>query len=337
MLQLDDHWVWDFWFARDGGHYHVFYLHAPKTLVEPDVRHWNARIGHAVSHDLRTWEVLGEALGPGPSGSWDDRATWTGNVLRHDGRWFMFYSAVSDAEDGLVQRIGVACSDDLRSWEKPFDRPVLTTDPRWYEQLDLDVWIEETCRDPWVFPDPSGDGFRMYYTARANHGPPDGRGVIGQAWSADLWTWEPMPPVTEPGDFAHLEVPQVVTIGGRHYLIFSVYDWAHSATRLERASVVCGTHYMLGDSPLGPWRMLSDDFLSGTPTGRFYAGRLIEDEAGQWMFMSWAQFDERGGFVGALADPVPIVQAADGSLSLAAEPSLGDVELAPDAAPGRTR
>ena len=329
MLQLPDHWVWDFWFARDADRYHVFFLQAPRALGDPDLRHWNATVGHAVSDDLRSWTVLPPALEPGPPGAWDDRATWTGNVLEHESRWFMFYSAVSDAEDGLVQRIGVACSDDLLAWEKPLHGPVLTTDPRWYEQLDLEVWIEETCRDPWVFPDPDGEGFRMYYTARVNHGPPDGRGVIGQAWSPDLWSWEALPPATEPGDFAHLEVPQVAEIGGRSYLVFSVYEWAHSAVRLGRASAVCGTHYMLGDSPLGPWRLLSDDFLSATPDGRFYAGRLVEAPDGGWVFASWAQFDERGGFVGALADPVPVVQHDDGSLSLAAEPRLDAADLVP--------
>lgn len=327
MLALDDHWVWDFWFARDAGRYHVFFLKAPKSLGDPDLRHGNARVGHAASDDLRRWEVLPDALGPGPPGAWDDRATWTGSIIRHEDRWYMLYSGVDHAHDGLVQRIGLAASDDLLTWERPRAEPVLEPDPRWYERLDLDVWIEETFRDPWVFPDPSGHGFRMYYTARADHGDPDGRGVVGQAWSADLWTWEAGPPVTTPGDFGHLEVPQVVEIGGRHYLVFSVYDWAHSAARQQRAAAVCGTHYMVGASPLGPFRMPSDEFLFGTRRGSFYAGKLVEAPDGAWVFMSWAQFDERGGFVGALADPVPIEQHADGTLSLAGEPGFGAADL----------
>jgi beta-fructofuranosidase len=48
MLQLADRWVWDFWFAREGPRYHVFFLQAPKSLVDPDLRHWNASVGHAV-------------------------------------------------------------------------------------------------------------------------------------------------------------------------------------------------------------------------------------------------------------------------------------------------
>ena len=52
-FRLPDHWVWDFWLADDGDRYHLFYLHAPKSLGDPQLRHRNARIGHASSTDLR--------------------------------------------------------------------------------------------------------------------------------------------------------------------------------------------------------------------------------------------------------------------------------------------
>ena len=32
MLALPDSWVWDFWTADDGELFHLFYLHAPKSL-----------------------------------------------------------------------------------------------------------------------------------------------------------------------------------------------------------------------------------------------------------------------------------------------------------------
>jgi beta-fructofuranosidase len=33
-LRLADRWVWDFWVAREGADYHVFYLKAPRELVK---------------------------------------------------------------------------------------------------------------------------------------------------------------------------------------------------------------------------------------------------------------------------------------------------------------
>ena len=54
-FSLPDSWVWDFWTAVDDDTTHLFYLHAPKSLGDPDLRHRNAAIGHATSEDLVTW------------------------------------------------------------------------------------------------------------------------------------------------------------------------------------------------------------------------------------------------------------------------------------------
>ena len=89
----EGHWVWDFWIADDGDRYHLFYLHAPTALGDERLRHRNARIGHAVSHDLREWEDLGEVLGPGAPDDFDATAVWTGCIVRDaDGLWRMFYT-----------------------------------------------------------------------------------------------------------------------------------------------------------------------------------------------------------------------------------------------------
>ena len=133
---------------------HLFFLHAPRDLGHPDLRHSHARIGHAVSQDLRSWEVLPTAVSPGPAGAFDDQATWTGSVLEAGGRWHMFYSGISTREDGRVQRVGLATSDDLVAWER---QPlVVEADPRWYETSREHPRGEEFWRDPWVFRDPGG-------------------------------------------------------------------------------------------------------------------------------------------------------------------------------------
>jgi len=299
-LQLADRWLWDLWFAQDGADVHVFYLQAPRSLGDPELRHRHATIGHAVSRDLRGWRVLPDALGAGPPGDFDDLATWTGCVLRHGGRWELFYTGISRADDGAVQRIGRATSDDLVGWER--GGAVLEADPRWY---DPEAW-----RDPWV--EAGDDGrFTMLLCARANHGPADGRGVIGHATSADLRSWEVGPPLTEPGEFSQLEVPQLVHLGGAWRIVFCAAEADHSAARLARPGVEAqtGTHYVTARSRLGPYALDRDDFLV---TG-LYAGRVLEHD-GRWWLLGWLPHDDRGGFGGVLSDPLPLAVAADGSL-----------------------
>lgn len=176
MLRLPDVWVWDFWLADDGARHHLYYLKASRALGDPDRRHWNVTVGHAVSEDLVTWEEVADALAPGPPGAFDDKTTWTGSVVRaDDGTWRMFYTGASAADGGLKQRVGVATSTDLYTWHKR-DGPVLESDPRWYERLPDAQWPDEAWRDPWVFRDPAGDGWHMLITARAAAGPPTSAG-----------------------------------------------------------------------------------------------------------------------------------------------------------------
>lgn len=314
MLRLDDRWLWDFWFARDGASYHVFYLQAPRSIGNPDERHWNASIGHAVSRDLRRWTVLPDALGPGEPGAWDDRSTWTGSVLRSGDRWHLFYTGVGSRDDGRVQRIGAATSDDLVHWRKDPAGPLLQAHPRWYEQLDLGAWHEEAWRDPWVFWNPSTHDYRMFLTARARSGPPDGRGVVGHARSGDLRHWEVLPPLTRPGDYGHMEVPQLAERDGRCYLLFSVYEWAHARLRRRRAVAVCGTHYLVADDPLGPYEALTDEFLAADPHGSRYAGKIVEGPDGHWVYLSFSQYPEGREFRGELSDPCAVTVTPDGRL-----------------------
>src|SRR5688572_25097244 len=207
MLRLPDHWVWDSWYTRDGdGASHAFFLRASRALLDPERRHHRAGIGHAISTDLRSWRLLPDALAAADSPSWDDLAVWTGcTVSGPDGRWYMFYTGVSRAERGLVQRIGLAISDDLVTWHRHGSRPLVEADPVWYETLDPSVWYEQAWRDPWVFPDPGGDGWHMVLTARANVGAAAGRGVVGYATSRDLLHCTVRPLVSVPAGFGHLE------------------------------------------------------------------------------------------------------------------------------------
>ena len=173
-LRLDDTWIWDSWVVRDGATYHLFFLQAPSALGDPSLRHARATIGHATSTDLLSWDHHGLAFAPSDHG-WDDLATWTGSVVRgDDGTWRMFYTALSTAGHGLRdQRIGLAESDDLYTWRRVGDRPILEADAQWYKTLGIKGNpARETWRDPFVFRDPDGDGWHLLVTARLQGAPP---------------------------------------------------------------------------------------------------------------------------------------------------------------------
>ncbi|GIJ31003.1 glycosyl hydrolase family 32 [Micromonospora sediminimaris] len=297
MLRLPDHWVWDSWYAQDDdGRWHAFFLRASRALLDPHRRHRRASIGHAVSTDLRTWQLRADALVPADAPAWDDLATWTGCTVRGpDQRWYLFYTGVGRAEDGLVQRIGLAVSDDLVSWQRHGDGLLLEADPTWYELLDRELWYEQAWRDPWVFPDPDGDGWHMLITARTNQGPGDTRGVVGHATSPDLVNWTVRPPLSTPAGFGHLEVPQVAVVDGQPLLLFCTNAFAAGREPESRLWVAAGP------TVRGPW-----DIAAARPVAQphLYAPRLVPDGDG-WSLIGFVEHAD-GEFVGELSDPVPV-------------------------------
>jgi beta-fructofuranosidase len=313
-LRLDDHWIWDFWFVTHDGEHHVFFLKAPKAIGDPDARHWNVSIGHAVSSDLRSWTVVDDALAPSPTEAWDDKSTWTGSVIAHDGRWVMLYTGTSHADAGLVQRVGSATSTDLYTWERLSD-PVLVADPEHYEVLSLDLWHDQAWRDPWLFSDPADGHVHVFLTARANTGDRFDRGVIGHARSLDLRTWEVLPPIDTPPGFGQLEVPQLVPLGDRWYLLFASDLETQSAER-RATGPGTGTYYLVGESPYGPFRMLGDGALEADRVGTTYAGKIHRTDDGVPWFIAWNRANPDGTFVGHLAAPRRVEIESDGSLRI---------------------
>ena len=315
-LRLPDKWVWDFWLARDGADHHIFYLQAPRALGNPALRHRNASIGHAVSTDLHSWQVLPDALHPAPVGSWDDLATWTGNTIAHDGRWYMLYTGINRSEQGLIQRIGLAVSDDLVRWEKHPANPVLEADPRWYDLLERTRWRDQSWRDPWLFRDPDDRSFHALITARSRLGSPDGAGVVAHARSLDLVEWEVLPPLTPQGEFAQVEAPQLVRLNGRYRILVSCLAEDHSRERLERLRTPgrTGTFAFAADELFGPYAPADGPVAAPDgPLGILYAGKLVELEHADWRFMAFRGDGDRD-FLGELTDPLPVEEDANGRI-----------------------
>ncbi|HEU5129638.1 MAG TPA: glycoside hydrolase family 68 protein [Glycomyces sp.] len=305
MLKLADHWVWDSWYATDDhGRHHVFFLRASRALHDPERRHHRAAVGHAVSDDLREWTLLPDALVHADAPAWDDQAVWTGSVVRgDDGRWRMFYTGVSHAEGGRVQRIGSAVSDDLTVWRR-LPGPQVEADGRHYERYRPGSdWHQEACRDPWVYRD-AGDGdWHMLFTARVE-GPQPARerGVIGHARSADLESWEVLAPLSRPDahGFGHLEVPQLHRVDGQRLLLFCCDR--DSAADARRSPGPAGENYTVAvDDPLA-----GIDVAAARPFAHesLYAARL-HDVDGRPQLIGFRNIED-GAFAGCLADPIPV-------------------------------
>ena len=80
-----------------------------------------------------------------------------------------------------TQKIGVAVSDDLYSWSRVFDHPVIR--PEKYGWANCPLENGAACRDPYVVH--HEDEYWMYYTATMK----EGYGCVARAVSKDLLQW----------------------------------------------------------------------------------------------------------------------------------------------------
>lgn len=285
-------WIWDFWIADTGDKYHLFYLYAPRNLGAEQLRHSNARIGHAVSDDLKHWAKLGEALGPGPAGAPDGTATWTGSVVfdPHSQLWNMAYtgSRFVDASGSNVQTVGRATSKDLTAWEKD-PQAWYGADNRWYETLPDKTWHEEAWRDPWLRQ--TDNGWEALLTARAK----GGRAVLARATSTDLISWDIHRPCSTSDDrFVHLEVPQHVDGPNGPFIVFSC-----------PSSLGEGRTGGIWVAPMQPSGIYDVTQAVALTDMRLYSGRIYRTRSGKWVLMAFKNFDG-DQFVGEIADPLEL-------------------------------
>ncbi|HEY9667425.1 MAG TPA: glycosyl hydrolase [Coleofasciculaceae cyanobacterium] len=121
-------------------------------------------VGLAVSTDGLRWEKVGQILGPGEPGSFDERGIGTRHVLKIDGQYVMFYEGSNKSS---YHCIGVAISDDGIHWKKDEGEqpggPVFC-----HAEQGSGRWDARAVGTPCVVPMDDGS-FRMYYIG-ANEG-----------------------------------------------------------------------------------------------------------------------------------------------------------------------
>lgn len=307
------------------GLYHLFHLVLPNHDF----------IAHAVSTNGINWRRVNNALFIGDPGSWDDLMLWTMHVTPdpyRPGCWRMFYTGLSRRDQGRVQRIGLAFSDDLFHWTKapvkwkdlrgPTDpervlRARLASsggpatriraeqddtscfpaeaDPRHYE-ASLDTqrsWV--SFRDPFYYCE-DGRGW-LLASARVNHGPSVRRGCVAVMKETSPCHFEPLPPLHHPGLYDDIEVPNLIRLDGEYYLIGSLREDAK-------------IRYWHTDALGNPWRSYHDNVLMARGN---YAGRVCHDDKG-WLFWNFFTMDRTDRTANNLMPPPKRLSRSDDGL-----------------------
>lgn len=294
-LALPGRLLWDFWTveatAADGRALTWLYALSAPFDPDPNSRHARARVEIFSSPDLSDWTHHGVALAPGPAGAWDDMAIWTGSVAADPaGGWVMLYTGRNWAEKGRVQRIGLARSADLVSWERHRD-PVMEADPALYRVSGRNG--STNWRDPWL--ERGAEGWTAWITAQHPDGPVGGSGTVARATSPDLLRWTVHPPVIAERLTEHLEVPQIVA-GGDAMLLNTYAHHVDPAGPLPRECL----------SLL--FRRGGDGFAFERIVERWPAdARYVIKEVRPGVGLCWLGEQADGTFLGQVSDPFDLV------------------------------
>jgi sucrose-6-phosphate hydrolase SacC (GH32 family) len=182
-----------------GGQYHLFYQ---KNANGPYWSHLNW--GHMTSTDLLRWTELPVAISPEPG--LDAEGCWSGNVIDHEGKLTLIYTAV----DGKKACVCLASSEDGVNFTKYHGNPVIP------QQLDGPVF--QDFRDPFVWRE--GD---TYYLVIGS-GRRQGGGTAFLYRSRDMVRWEYRKQILS-GDSSSSgtfwELPLFLKMGDLHALIVS--------------------------------------------------------------------------------------------------------------------
>ena len=172
-------------------------LFEERTLKKYDGKYWlmyhaypgegyeegAAEIGLAWTEDenLLDWHFHGD-----PVFSWRDGADWEKGglykcfLLEHEGRFYIFYNAKNVTAGNWIEQTGMAISDDMIHWTRPYDHPVLP--------VEEGAWDSKFASDPQVFWDSRENQWVMFYFGLGNLSACEGLAV-----SSDLHHWKKFP------------------------------------------------------------------------------------------------------------------------------------------------
>jgi len=264
-----------------------------KEIGDPFPVHWDGvwhiyalrcdlrTVLHFTSRDLVRWNEHRPAMvGKGIA---------TGTVVRHNGKFYMFYT------DAGPQTIRLVVSDNPWRFDFARSKLVAKADKKVYQLR------KRKFRDCYVFHNKKEKLWWMLVEATS-----DGAVAAGLFKSKDLLTWTQHDPIFKDKSRRHGSCPQVFKEGRRWYLTCLDY----------------GTWYYAADSIYGPWK-LTGQYHSKYLTA---ASRFATDGKRRlcWGFFSKYKTPERNhrGYGGPLGVGRELTVSADGRLGVRPLPEL---------------
>jgi hypothetical protein len=205
-------------------------------------------------------------------------------------------------EDGQVQRVGLARSDDLYTWHKDRSDNYPLEIPGSYYEHGLDEgrhWV--SFRDPYCFQE---DG-KVYLlaAARINQGPVIRRGCVSLAKETTEDYFQFASPLFQPGHYDDIEVPNLLKFsddhGELHLKSFAGFDKlaSQSLTSAELAPIE-----LLFDSPHAS--VTTTDSICRCACESGFEGFLLQGEYADFILSGELNMEGRGkcGFLFRLND-----------------------------------
>jgi len=158
------------------------FLGVYQAYPEPGYENGVGYLGLAWSDDLRNWQLDEPCLRA--EQPWELGCLYKPSIFRHGERYYIFYNAKEKPDWPWHEQIGVAWSDDLRTWHKHPTNPIVANGSRGGA---TGAWDCVFAADPQVFS--YRDIFVMFYYGRDDAS----NTCDGAAWSRDLLHWEKLP------------------------------------------------------------------------------------------------------------------------------------------------
>ena len=121
---------------KEDGLYYVYYTRSPKTIAPVGYKKatktipantWDlCDIYYATSSDGKTWKEQGPAAVRGPEGEFDDRSVFTADIMKYEGKFYLYYQAVKyPYTERSKNVIGMSWANSPKGPWHRFPKPVL--------------------------------------------------------------------------------------------------------------------------------------------------------------------------------------------------------------------